>query len=236
MAEKDEHVLVGAITHRPGLTVIPTLTRLGSGTVKLYHYGSGAPNLSDLLDQAAKLRAEHGVGGARVIWFEPADAVPPAGADCVRLQLKTFGATEHPGTAVHQLQDLPAAVTATFAEFASQLAADGFAFLWDRFQAGALDGPILTVVADGVVAGAIGPMEIMKDSGGNPRLLPQYFGVLPRYRGHGFGRRLWRGAMHWGQRNRAAYQLLQTELDGSSDNLCRSEGLDNLGCVLTASP
>lgn len=40
---------------------------------------------------------------------------------------------------------------------------------------------------------------------------------------------LWRAATHWGQVNGAAYQLLQTEIGGASDRLCRAEGLTSLG-------
>ena len=76
-------------------------------------------------------------------------------------------------------------------------------------------------------------MEIMPDSRGAARLLPQYFGVLPEYRSLGLGRSLWRAAMHWGQRHWAAYQLLQTQIGGASDRLCRSEGLTDLGLVCT---
>jgi GNAT superfamily N-acetyltransferase len=60
-------------------------------------------------------------------------------------------------------------------------------------------------------------MEIMPDPAGGARLLPQYFGVLPEYRGLGLGRSLWRAAMDWGQHHQAAYQLLQTEVGGASD-------------------
>jgi GNAT superfamily N-acetyltransferase len=77
-------------------------------------------------------------------------------------------------------------------------------------------------------------MEIMPDSSGTARLLPQYFGVLPEYRGLGLGRSLWRAAMQWGQQHRAAYQLLQTAAGGASDRLCRSEGLADLGLVCTS--
>jgi hypothetical protein len=66
------------------------------------------------------------------------------------------------------------------------------------------------------------------------RLLPQYFGVLPTYRGLGLGRLLWRAAMHWGSTNRADYQLLQTTAGGASDCLCQAEGLTDLGFVCTA--
>ncbi|NED86141.1 GNAT family N-acetyltransferase [Streptomyces sp. SID11233] len=70
---------------------------------------------------------------------------------------------------------------------------------------------------------------------GSPRLLPQYFAVLPEARGKGLGRVLWRAAMHWGQSHGAAYQLLQTEVDGPSDLLCQSEGLASLGFTHTTS-
>ncbi|MER5641847.1 GNAT family N-acetyltransferase [Kitasatospora sp. NPDC002227] len=233
-AEKDETVLTSAVVHRPGLTLIPTLTRRGRGCVKLHHYGTEAPDLPDLLDTAAKLAADHGAQSARVVWFQPgATALVPAGTACTRIQLKQFTHDEPPQTTVRNLREHPPTVVATFADFASQMTADGFVFLWDRFQDDQLGGPLLTLTTDERVVGAIGPMEIMKDSAGADRLLPQYFGVLPDQRGHGHGRTLWRAAMHWGRANGAAYQLLQTELGGASDRLCQAEGLDSLGFVLT---
>ncbi|MGW6521347.1 GNAT family N-acetyltransferase [Streptomyces sp. NPDC054962] len=53
----------------------------------------------------------------------------------------------------------------------------------------------------------------------------------PAHRGLGYGRALWRAAMHWGYRHGAAYQLLQTEVGGASDRLCAGEGLTSLGIV-----
>ncbi len=72
-------------------------------------------------------------------------------------------------------------------------------------------------------------MEVGVDAIGRPQLMPQYFAVLPEARGQGLGRALWRAAMRWGQLHGAAYQLLQTEVGGPSDRLCRSEGLASLG-------
>lgn len=69
---------------------------------------------------------------------------------------------------------------------------------------------------------------------GAAQLLPQYVAVLPKAHGRGSGRMLWRAAMHRGQVDGAAYQLLQTEIGGASDRLCRAEGLTSLG-VTTAS-
>ena len=119
---------------------------------------------------------------------------------------------------------------ATFGVFAEKLAADGFAFLDARIRESGT-GPVLTCLRDGMIVGAIGPMEIMPDSLGIARLLPQYFGILPEYRGLGLGRALWQAAMRWGQEHQAAYQLLQTEVGGASDRLCRAEGLTDLGLV-----
>ncbi|MFE3106794.1 GNAT family N-acetyltransferase [Kitasatospora indigofera] len=119
---------------------------------------------------------------------------------------------------------------ATFTEFANKLSGEGFAFLYSRMQADGV-GPVLVTEIDGRISGAIGPMETMTDHQGRARLLPQYFGVFPDYRGQGYGRALWRAAMYWGNTNGADYQLLQTEIGGASDTLCRSEGLTDLGLV-----
>ncbi|MFD9580637.1 GNAT family N-acetyltransferase [Streptomyces griseus] len=90
-------------------------------------------------------------------------------------------------------------------------------------------GPVLVAVLEDRVVGAIGPMEIGPDPAGVAQLMPQYFAVHPDARGRGLGRHLWRAAMHWGQMHGAAYQLLQTEVGGFSDHLCRGEGLTTLG-------
>lgn len=74
-------------------------------------------------------------------------------------------------------------------------------------------------------------METMTDPAGHTQLLPQYFGVLPEHRGHGYGRALWQAAMSWGREHGAAYQLLHTEVGGASDRLCQAEGLTSLGFV-----
>jgi GNAT superfamily N-acetyltransferase len=96
-----------------------------------------------------------------------------------------------------QLTQAAGPIRATFSVFAGKLAADGFAFLDARIREHGT-GPVLTCQRDGTIAGAIGPMEIMPDSQGAAQLLPQYFGVLPGYRGQGLGQSLWRAAMRWG--------------------------------------
>ena len=63
--------------------------------------------------------------------------------------------------------------------------------------------------------------------------LSSFLDVLREYRGFGLGRLLWRAAMRWGQQHQADYQLLQTQVSGASDRLCRSEGLTHLGLVCT---
>jgi GNAT superfamily N-acetyltransferase len=131
--------------------------------------------------------------------------------------------------------EVTGAAQAAFSVFAERLAAEGFAFLDARMREGSA-GPVLACQRDGLIAGAIGPMEIMPDSRGAARLLPQYLGVLPEHRRLGLGRSLWRAAMHWGQQHHAAYQLLRTQAGGASDRLCRSERLTDLGLVCTSTP
>ncbi|MDC2961470.1 GNAT family N-acetyltransferase [Streptomyces gilvifuscus] len=226
---KAEYVLADAIEHDQYQTLIPTLHEGGARTVKVHVYGT--TGLSAGADLARKLAALHGAGRAKVTWFLGPDQ-PDAYAYGVgtRVQFKDF--TDGPGPAadapVLDYKELPE--PERFAVFAERMAGDGFAFLYEGMRAGAV-GPVLTVVDGGTIAGAIGPMETISDAVGRARLLPQYFGVLPEYRCAGYGRTLWRAAMHWGHQHGAAYQLLQTEAGGASDRLCSTEGLTSLGFV-----
>ncbi|MEU0820361.1 GNAT family N-acetyltransferase [Streptomyces mirabilis] len=228
---KTEHVLADAIEHDSRLTLIPTLAERGGGVVKVHVYGAAPDSLSAGADLARKLAPAHGARKARVVWFLGPDQ--PDEHACgvgTRVQLKDFtdGPGRAPGARVLEYEQL--AEPGRFAVFAELIAEDGFAFLYDQMRAGTV-GPVLTVLDEGCVAGAIGPMETRTDAAGRARLLPQYFGVLPQYRGVGYGRALWRAAMHWGHQHGAAYQLLQTEVGGASDRLCAAEGLTSLGFV-----
>jgi GNAT superfamily N-acetyltransferase len=179
-----------------------------------------------------KLRAVNRVDDGRIVWFVGPDEEPPPGDHVTRVQLCRLDVDQPIGAAnnVRPLDECPPPVKATFPSFAKSLANEGFAFLQDRVEAGGV-GPVLVAVDDGHVVGAIGPMEIMADSAGCPRLLPPYFGVRPECRRRGHGLALWRSSMHWGHGNGATYQLVQTEIGGASDNLFAAEGLRPLGFV-----
>jgi GNAT superfamily N-acetyltransferase len=236
---KSEQVLVEAVVQQPGLVLIPTLATSAHGASVKVHIYSGHP--AGIQEQAAQLCRElcvgHGASRGRLVWFSPRGSRPDPVAACTRIQLRAFGpghlaSAPEPGV-VTLLEEAAEPVRDTFSAFAEKLATEGFAFLYAQIcQRGT--GPVLACVQDGRVVGAIGPMEIMPDSLGAARLLPQYFGVLPEYRGRGYGRALWRAAMHWGHQHGAAYQLLQTEAGGASDRLCRTEGLTDLGLVCTS--
>ncbi|MEU6376539.1 GNAT family N-acetyltransferase [Streptomyces sp. NPDC046909] len=224
---KDETVLVGNIAHRPGETLIPTVSRRGAGVVKVHLYGVEPDSTFAATELARKLAAEYGAGKARVVRVLGPEAPDGRGT---RIQLQDFRGAVRPAVVgpVAPFDDWPAGVQGTFADFAEVMAAGGFAFLYRQMKAGRV-GPVLTAARGGRVVGAIGPMEIRPDAIGTPQLMPQYFGVLQEHRGQGLGRLLWRAAMYWGQLNGATYQLLQTEVGGPSDRLCRSEGLTSLG-------
>jgi GNAT superfamily N-acetyltransferase len=232
---KDEQVLTGDITQEPGLVLIPTLST-GRRCVKVHVYSQDP---RDALSRAAELGwrlwDEHAARKGRLIWFLPPGSDPDPVATCTRIQMRTFAPGHNaPAPGPVPLDEVTGPARATFSVLAEKLAAGGFAFLDSRIREQDGIGPVLTCQRDGKIVGAIGPMEIMPDSRGAARLLPQYFGVLPEYRGLGLGRSLWRAAMHWGQQHKAAYQLLQTGVDGASDRLCRSEGLTDLGLVCTS--
>jgi GNAT superfamily N-acetyltransferase len=234
---KDEQVLAEAITQERGLVLVPALSSRRH-TVKIHIYSRhprGA--LSQAAELGKRLCDEHAAEKGRLVWFLPPGSDPDPVASCTRIQMRTFGPghpAAEPEPGLVPLDEVPSPVRATFSEFAQKLAAEGFAFLDARIREHGGTGPVLTCVRDTRIVGAIGPMEIMPDSSGTAGLLPQYFGVLPEYRGLGLGRSLWRAAMQWGHQHQAAYQLLQTEADGASDRLCQSEGLADLGLVCTS--
>lgn len=234
---KEEHVLADDIVHAPGLTLIPTLSGRGQGTVKVHVYCQRPDARDDAAELAAKLCAVLGAASGRVLWFQPPGDDPDPVATCARMQLRTFTAdqpTSDPSKdLVRPLDEHPDIVRRTFAAFAEKMSGEGFAFLHDQMCTGDA-GPVLVTVRDARVVGAIGPMQTMLDPVGAHRMLPQYFAVLPEYRGEGLGRAVWRAAMHWGQSRGADYQLLQTAVGGASDHLCRVEGLTDLGFVCSS--
>jgi GNAT superfamily N-acetyltransferase len=235
---KDEQVLPEAVIQEPGLVMIPTLSTRRTTCIRVFIY-SRQPRrtLSRASRLGRRLCEDYDAGKGRLTWFLPPGSDPDPVAACTRTQMCTFcppqpdSVSEAPAEAV-PLDEVSEAVRVTFSVFAEKLTAEGFTFLDARIRKGGT-GPMLTCQHDGAIVGAIGPMEIMPDSRGAAQLLPQYFGVLPEYRGHGLGRSLWRAAMHWGQQYQAAYQLLQTQVGGASDRLCQSEGLTDLGLVCT---
>ncbi|MFC8532935.1 GNAT family N-acetyltransferase [Streptomyces sp. NPDC057249] len=231
--EKDEIVLREDVVHQPEHTLIPTLTRRGRGTVKVFAYGLRDSVVEEAAELAAKLAATHDVVNARVVRPLGPETAHPRGT---RIQLKDFTVAPcpDPGGPVRPVTAWPTAVQETFVPFAEAMAGDGLAFLHTQMQAGQC-GPVLAAAIEDRIVGAIGPMDVLPDAIGRPQLMPQYFAVLPEARGRGLGRVLWRAAMHWGQSHGATYQLLQTEVDGPSDRLCQSEGLASLGFTHTTS-
>lgn len=230
---KDEHII--DTTNDGGRILVATLARRNAGTIKVYLYGQAEPQaVAHAQAIAHHLAGIYQVQAVRVVWFLPPGQVPAETVAATRVQMRTFDSANPiiQAEPVIALDQLPTTVATTFVDFADAMAEHGFGFLRQHMRH-ARHGPVLTVVRDRRIVGAIGPMEILADPAGHARLLPQYFGVLPTYRGHGLGRALWRAAMHWGHTHHAAYQILSTVVNGASDHLCRSEELTELGLVCT---
>lgn len=234
---KTESVLDDEIVHGRHETWFPVLSRRSGGSVTVYVYGGPSDDHQTARRTASKLASAHGAATASVVSLVGVDGAPPPKAQVTSVQLQEF-ASQHrapvPKT-VHRLDEGGGGAQATFISFVRELADVGFAVLHRRMTGGGV-GPVLVAVDKDRIVGAIGPMEIMYDPIGTARLLPPYFGVLPGWRGRGHGRSLWRAAMQWGQRNGAAYQVVQTEVGGASEHICKTEGLRTLGlvCRMTA--
>jgi GNAT superfamily N-acetyltransferase len=222
---KTDTVLIDEITHRPDHTTIPILSRRGSGTIKTFYYGH-APDLDDLRAATRRCCTTYGAANGRVIWFN-------TDVGRTRMLLKEF-THDQPyeptgGPIVGELDDYDPEIAATFSVFAHAMAGHGFDYLRQRRDDGHDDGPVLVSQDNDVIVGAIGPLTIMPDRAGARMLLPQYFGVLPAYRGGGHGRALWRAAQRWGSHRQADYQLPQARVGAASERLFLSEGLRTLG-------
>jgi GNAT superfamily N-acetyltransferase len=230
---KTDSVLVDEIVHGPDQTIIPTLSRRGQGTVKTFYYGHG-PDLDDLRATTRRCCETYGAAVGRVVWFETAET---AEMDRTRVLLKEFAHNDQSdnrtgGPVVGELDDCEPKIAATFGFFAREMVDHGFEFLQQRREA-SQPGPILVTQDNGVIVGVIGPLTILPDRAGVRMLLPQYFGVLPGYRGGGHGRALWRAVQRWGVRHQARYQLLQARVGSASEQLFLAEGLRSLGFVAT---
>ncbi|MGH3721675.1 MAG: GNAT family N-acetyltransferase [Pseudonocardiaceae bacterium] len=219
---KDEQI-AGGIIHKPGLTIIPTLSTCGHRMVKIYHYGESPPRTGETVEWSRTWSAAFGKARGRVIWFQDT----PDGAS-TRLMLKTFGDQDkRKRDNVMELEDCD--VADTFPTFADQPGIAGFSFLQQRMKAGLSDGPILVTVEDRRIVGAVGPLGTLTDATGTRMQPPQYFAVHPSYRRKGHGRALWRAAMAWGAENGAEYKVLQAASGSPSELLYLSEGLSTLG-------
>ncbi|WP_414943816.1 GNAT family N-acetyltransferase [Amycolatopsis sp. cmx-11-32] len=230
---KSETVLVDDIVHRPDLTIVPTVSRRGRGTIKAYVYSPAKPDTTALRAATRRWCTAHGAHTGRVVRFHTDTSEH---ASTTRLLLKDFSTPTPPPTADTVVTDLDVAspqIQDTFTALAERLDEAGFGFLRRRWRELRVDGPILAAVTDEKIIGAIGPLATMTDRQGATVMLPQYFGVLPEHRGRGHGRALWRHAAAWGEHHRAAYQLLQTTAGSPSDRLFRSEGLTPLGFATT---
>lgn len=228
---KDERI-TGEIIHKPGLTVIPTLSTCGNSLVKLYHYSENPPRTGETDEWCRTWIATFGEARGRIIWFQDT----PDGAS-TRLMLKTFG-DQDKRKICHVMELADCEVADTFPTFADQPGTAGFSFLQQRMKAGLSDGPILVTVEDRCIVGAVGPLGTLADATGRKMQPPQYFAVHPDYRRKGHGRALWRAAMAWGAENGAEYKILQAASGSHSELLYLSEGLSTLGflCGRNLSP
>ncbi len=111
-ASKSETVLVDQIVHRPDLTIIPTLTRRGTGMIKTHVYSPTTPDTAALRTATRRWCTEFGAATGRVLWFTP----EPPRADAVattRVLLKPFteddasATADSPATRIRELDAFP---------------------------------------------------------------------------------------------------------------------------------
>ncbi len=107
----------------------------------------------------------------------------------------------------------------------------GFTMLVDTGRVTSRDEPTLVYLKDKKVAGAIGPLSILRDSRGILRVLPCYFGVDMTKERQGIGSLLWQAVRQWGVEHNAQYKVLQAEQGSPAEHFYRSQKMQCLGYV-----
>ncbi|MFE3269944.1 hypothetical protein [Streptomyces sp. NPDC059215] len=133
---KTEQVLVDAIHHDRRRTLVPTLQDRGTRTVRVHAYTSDPESLAAASCLARQLARVHGAVRARVVSFLAPGQSEALARGGIRVQLKDFtaGPGPAPGLPVQESHRLPPG--AGFGNFADAMAADGFAFLYERMRVG----------------------------------------------------------------------------------------------------
>jgi GNAT superfamily N-acetyltransferase len=133
---------------------------------------------------------------------------------------------------IYFYNQLPEGSKSTFELLGKEPDMDGFAFLSEQIRANnALTQKIICLVRDSGVIGAIGPLDIIKDSWNTKWLLPSYFGVKEKFRGKDCGARLWQAAISYAFAAGARYTLVQNAPDSAAAQFYEGQGLTNAGQI-----
>ena len=81
------------------------------------------------------------------------------------------------------------------------------------------------------ITGAIGPLDISKDTWNTPFLFPPYFGVAEKMRKTGIGKQLWRASMNFAYQNGAQYTLVQNMPNSPAAQFYEKQGLSKANKV-----
>jgi len=121
---------------------------------------------------------------------------------------------------------------ATFEALGRETDMEGFDFLWREFiTKGKKLSPIVCLVRDNEIIGAIGPLDVWPDGCGVKCLLPPYFGVKEKFRGKDCGERLWKEAMSYALKQGAQYTLVQNSPGSLAAQFYEAQGLSMSGKV-----
>jgi len=108
---------------------------------------------------------------------------------------------------------------------------EGFGFLSEQIRKRNDLGEVLVVISNNQIVGAIGPTDIIIDSGGRRQLLAPYFGVSKEYRRGGIGKKLWNNYLSHGKKLGAEYIILMSENNCPSQLFYKKMKMSSLGFV-----
>lgn len=162
---------------------------------------------------------------------EPLAPDPDEGCSVIFLDEYEHKMTQYPDEHIRYAHELHSDQIAQLLMLSDPASRGGFEMLIRDNLISSHEAPTLIYVDNGEVLGALGPLNILKDSRGIERILPCYFAVKSSARRQGVGAALWQAMRSWAYDHRARYKLLQAEYGSPAEHFYRRQDLRCLGYV-----
>ena len=211
--KKNESIILSEIKINNEEILIPVIDKFRN-ICKIFYYSNHSLN-SESIEKAKKIyntiKLEYKIGNLHIYTHQK----PMIKKNLIvhNIYIKNINSKDKLIKTEEQIKyfnKLPNEIKKTFSKLGGNIELNNFYFLWKMFiLKNKKLKPIICAVVDNKIIGAIGPLDIIRDSEGKMFLLPPNFGILKKNRKHGIGSSLWRSAMYFAFQKGAKYTLVQ---------------------------